>query len=218
MAKTKIIDSASQIRVKLLSVLKEESQTLFKKASPIILENTKRLVRSSINNSEAIFSLLGSDFSLNNLKKQFGLTDEEAVKSVDEILDAVVDSINIIYNTNGKSGLISSITIEILPESLQQNMGKYIGVYTSGVSGSQINWLEWLLTKGYSIVVSDFRLFLKESEASRAGGAIMVKQEGSGYRVDSRFAGTIGDNFLTRAIESVLPEILLIIQQTIKNI
>lgn len=201
-------------------VLKSMSSAILQrlqKQSAVLKLEIQKLIRSTLNNDQCISSLLGYDIAISNLQRQFGLTDDEAVDAVDKIISAVIDSIEISINTTaGKKTSNIVCTLSVLPESLQRSMGQSIGVYTSGPSGSPIPWLDWLLTRGLEIVVFDYRLFLTDSDKSRAGGAIMAKQSGSFYRVDSRFAGTVGDNFLTRAIYSTQDEITKIISRLLE--
>lgn len=69
-------------------------------------------------------------------------------------------------------------------------------------NGSQINWLEWLLIEGDSVIISDYDFILGPSKYSRTGMGIMRSMSGGSWRVPPEYAGTANNNWITRAIEA----------------
>jgi len=65
-------------------------------------------------------------------------------------------------------------------------------------NGKKIPWLEWLLTNGTKIIMADFGVLYKEG-TGRTGGAITV-QNITPFMIDPAFAGVVGDNFISRAL------------------
>jgi len=99
--------------------------------------------------------------------------------------------------------------------------------FVSTPSRETVPWLEWLLTRGDSIIISDY--FVKtalnrtEIKGSRTGMAIMRKSTAltlpqssnnrSGFAVPTFHAGNLDSNFITRALEFLEPKIALVVRQ-----
>ena len=71
--------------------------------------------------------------------------------------------------------------------------------------GVSLPWLRWLLTLGQQIIVANFGVDY-QSGKGRTGGGYMTVDERP-FKVSSQYAGTVDDNFITRAIDSVAPQI-----------
>lgn len=209
----RIANSNKDFKTWLTGEIAEHADTVFKRNKPVIEQNVKNLLKQKLVNNEAIQSLLDYDIAKNSLKKQFGLTDQEALISVDLIIESVVNSVEVVLVKSRRLDLITSFTIRILPKNLMETLANAIS-YVSQPSGSEIKWLEWLLLKGLEITVEGWSEKLSNNPKSRAGG--IMKEDGGYYRVDSRFAGTIEDNFLTRVILESNDEILSIIRNNLK--
>lgn len=196
----------------LIGQVAEESDRIFRSKKTVIETQVRELLRNKLINNEAIQSLLDYDIAKNSLKKQFGLTDSEAVASVDLIIESVVNSVQVVLIQSRRLDLVTSFNIQILPQTLISNLANTI-YYTSDRSGSEIRWLEWLLLRGLEITVYGWSQKLSNNPKSRAGGTMI--ENGGFYRVDSRFAGTVDDNFLTRAITESNDEIITIIRNNL---
>jgi hypothetical protein len=63
-----------------------------------------------------------------------------------------------------------------------------------------IPWLDWLLMRGYDIVVQSYHVSynINKNTVSRTGGAIMNKN--GQFIIPREFAGTATDNFITRSL------------------
>jgi hypothetical protein len=81
--------------------------------------------------------------------------------------------------------------------------------------GFEVDWLEWLLTSGDSIVNTSYHFESGFPDRSRTGDGIMLA-EGS-WRVPPEFAGTISDNWLTRALSGLGDLISDIFMRNIKR-
>jgi hypothetical protein len=80
--------------------------------------------------------------------------------------------------------------------------------------GVQLNWLEWLLVQGDTVIISNYDFILGPSPYSRTGMGIMRERSGGSWRVPPEYAGTVNNNWITRAIDSAAQSI----DQTITNI
>jgi hypothetical protein len=172
-----------------------------------IRKNYSRVVNSLhqkipawIRSQPEIQSLLdeGIPGSLNAL---FGLYGGDAVRVVHDIIDSIkqstfikIDKINRKYQGN----------IEFSFQS--NNFANILGLGSGHViteKGADLHWLEWLLTAGDIIVVVGYQYNPKAS--GRSGGGVMSK--GTFFRVPPQFAGTMEDNFITRAFANREKEI-----------
>ena len=79
-----------------------------------------------------------------------------------------------------------------------------------------LDWLNWILTRGDEIIVSKFR-FEPESGRGRTGRGRMKK--GGSWRVSPQYAGTEDDNFITRALsdKALQAKMASIIHKAIKK-
>lgn len=205
MIRLSLVETQNSIKAKVIFALAKKANDLLVTMRPQIEAATRRIVREELNNSGAIRSILGQDYL--SLKVQFGLTDDLAIKAVDQIINSIEENIEVYPQVNkGNSDLLGSLIIDVLPFNLDELLGLSSATYTSRPSGSTIDWLRWLLFQGTTIVIDDWSLFQAESVSSRTDGTIM--RNTGAFRVEGPYAGTDGDNFITRAIESAQPRIL----------
>jgi hypothetical protein len=144
-------------------------------------------------------------YSLNSV---FGInTDPDSI--VQTISAAVANSIKVEYtsiNKDFKGGII----IYIQPSDFQNLIGLSTGhVVTEG--GSDLHWLNWLLTAGDSVVVAGYQY--DPTGGGRSGVGSMVP--GGSFRVPPQFSGSVSDNFVTRALGDKQQEIQKIISQEV---
>lgn len=78
-----------------------------------------------------------------------------------------------------------------------------------------IPWLQWLIIEGDRVLIDDASIFF--TKAGRSGQAIMVnfKSKQNYWRVPPDHAGTPEDNFITKALALIVPEIISAIQEAI---
>ncbi len=184
---------------------RSEAQRIQQRALPRLEQLVKSKLRSHLERNNTIQSILGNGGSPFSLKQEFGLTSGDAAREVSNIIEAVVESVKVSFvETRSKVVELGKITISFLPGDSQRNIANRFGMYITD-DGTDILWLNWLLTQGTRIVVDGWSVVSAESPRSRAGGALM-KEKGS-YRVSPEHSGVINDNFITRAIDEILPEI-----------
>lgn len=95
-------------------------------------------------------------------------------------------------------------------ESITTRPGPYRG------QKHKIEWLRWLLLEGRKYVVKEY--IFTEKLSGKRGGGLMIPKKGAGWRIPEAYAGTIEDNFLTRAIDEYLDKIIDDINKDIGNI
>jgi len=159
-----------------------------------VIRDLKPLVKIWIMQTPEIQSLLsqGSPQSLNAL---FGLPPGSPEVSASSIAGAVADSIKIsVSRVNNK--LEGGVTFSFQDSAFINLIGLPEG-HQATEFGTDLHWLDWLLTKGDAIIVKGF--FYEPSNGGRSGGGSM--KLGGSFRVPSQFSGTVSDNFIIRAFQ-----------------
>jgi hypothetical protein len=208
MAKSRIqiIESTSSISAKVLFEVAEQVDKKMRKATPQINLRVGELIEARIRATPHVKSLISGQ-----LQADFGLNIGEAEEAIESLLFVVKRSVKVnlgIKNRGSLGNSAWSMSVSILPEGFSDIL-KGIGTYQSPRSGEFIPWMEWLLTKGTTIIYDDFFVAKGEFRTSRSGFALMFPSGESGrlFRVDPNFAGTADDNFVVNTIASLLPEI-----------
>ena len=215
MAKTrlKLVTTPSQFAAKVQFLAEEPIDRILTKARPVIQNRISNLLRTAIEGSLTIRSLKGG-----KLQVDFGLTDGAASAATADIVNAVVSSVNVFFQKSRRGKTLGSLVIQIDPATISAVVqASPHGIYDS--NGHQITWLDWLMTKGTQVVVEDFEVVstVNYDDRSRSGGGFMLPTNGV-FRVDPEFAGTPGDNFITRAIIANGPNIRRIIQEEFRRL
>lgn len=206
-----LAENNSEIRQKILSSI----QDIINKA----IDNTVRTLHKDIKN--LIIDALKSEpeySSLTNgeLRREFGIYD---VSNVDAAIDTIASSIKISKNVVkiNNAGLSGGIEISIINN---QDYGgallDYSGKVTDNDRGYSLPWLEWLLLKGNQVIVKNYEVKLGSNPRSRSGGAIMTPSS-SNWRVPPQFAGTLKDNWTTRALSTIETKITNLIKVTFES-
>jgi hypothetical protein len=144
-----------------------------------------------------------SSVSSGSLRAEFGLEADpssEIVSAIVGSLDVVVDPVD--RNLNG------GVTLVVQPKSFANLLS--LSSAEQPINGGSIPWLRWLLTVGDSVIIADFGV--EFGPHGRSGGGRMSPNFAP-YKVPSSFSGTADDNFITRAIGRVFPEIQSIIRR-----
>tara|TARA_A100001201_G_scaffold21819_1_gene24329 strand:- start:4839 stop:5489 length:651 start_codon:yes stop_codon:yes gene_type:complete len=157
------------------------------------------IVGSTLNASPTVRSLLGG-----TLKDDFGLRPGEASAAITNIIAFL--SKNVTAQALGiRNGM--QINLNFLPGGFDDILSVPGGSYQS--TNGEVNWLEWLLTRGTQVVIADYALFDGAKGKTRSGGSkVMIPQVNKpAFRVDPEHAGTIADNFISRALDPAKDEI-----------
>ena len=197
----KIVQSNARIRAKINKLLAKEGNKTLEKAARNIEKKVKPLIREAIAGSPEISSL-----SSGTLKYDFGLTQDPAGEIVSSVVNSVVVNVTKIRATRGKFN--GGITVSIQPSDLK-NLLSLPSANQIIEDGGALPWLQWLLLSGDSIIIASAGVEYKSG--GRSGGAVM-SVDFAPFRVDPRFSGSSGNNFITRAIDSQGKKILQIMR------
>jgi hypothetical protein len=184
------------------AVEKEINQALVK-AKPEVLEYLKRAVKQTLESSPEYYSLIEGDLAF-----QFGFVKGAEKSYVDPVIDYIINSINTdVVKFKYDVGGGYSINLVVLSVDELSAVGK--ATYISKPSNEPIEWLNWLLTQGNKIIIDGYRIVIGKipPDKSRSTKAIMVKKAGASWglntasKVPSGLAGTMNNNWVTRAID-----------------
>jgi hypothetical protein len=206
-----LTDSASDIRSKILESIKEHLDKAFNAAVPRISIKLQGAVSDALK-AEPEYTALTSG----QLRYEFGIPDPI---QVDMVIDAIVDTLHVtkmpIQATN--FGLSGGIELSMMPS---QDMGGVVNNDAALVidesRGHKLPWLSWLLYEGNTPIVRQYRVQIGPNRASRTGMAIM-KEANTNWRVPPEYAGTVSNNWTTRAIDRIENNISGILQNEIEK-
>ena len=208
-----LVTTPSQFAATVQFLTPKPIDRILTKARPAIQNRISNLLRTAIETSKTIQSLKNG-----KLQVDFGLTDGAASAATADIVNAVVSSVNVFFQKSRRGKTLGSLVIQIDPATVSAVVqASPHGIYNS--NGHQITWLDWLMTRGTKIVVEDFEVVstVDYDDRSRSGGGFMISTGGF-FRVDPKFAGTAGDNFITKAIIANDENIRRIIQEEFKRL
>jgi hypothetical protein len=196
----KLLETDSQVRNSILVAMKEILDKALVKALNSMEPKVRILLRSALHNEPEYVSLISGD-----LRKEFGI---QNTNNVDVAIDNMVNSINFSISkiSSGASGLTGGITLTIIPKDLNGIINDSSAYIVDTERGYSLPWLEWLLTKGGEVIVRNFEVRYGANPKSRSGDAIMVSSS-SNWRVPAQFAGTINNNWITRALSTIEDQI-----------
>jgi len=141
---------------------------------------------------------------------QFGFPDGDAVYMVDGFLEAAADSLDIRFRdfTGGADAFFNGgLQIFTLKQNLDKALDSEFASFSSE-KGFSIDWAEWLLVRGNEVIIADYIFRPGFVEYSRSGNGIMQKLKADAFwRVPPSHSGIIGDNWLTRSLQSSIKQI-----------
>lgn len=205
-ASIQITESTKSISAKVVAEAVQQIDKRMRSRAPEINLLVGELIEAKIRATPHAKSIIAGQLSAD-----FGLNIGEGEEALETLIFVVKRSVKVnldIRNRGSLGNLAWSMSVSILPDGFSDLLGR-IGAYTSPRSGADIPWMEWLLTKGTTIIYDDFFVANGEFRTSRSGFALMFPsgQSGKMFRVEPTFAGTADDNFVVNTIASLLPEI-----------
>lgn len=183
-------------------ILEEVRLQIKKKLSTLdilISSQLKLLLQLAIQSSELYQALVNRQESI-----YFELGAVNSPETMHELVEVVKNTVIVAPLNPRKLGnrinisIVCSAINNNFSEALSLTSGKYISTNKHGHS-TTINWLEWLLKSPPHIQGWD--VIFKPSPSSRTGYAIMAEMTNRAWELPIEFAGTLEDNFVTRAIE-----------------
>lgn len=204
----KLVDTNSQISKDINIAIANEVNKIFKRRKTRIENNIKKLIPGWIIEQPEIASL-NAEGVKGSLNAEFGLYPGTASSAVTAINLAVRESVSVSVEPLDKN-LQGGIVIQIQPESFANLLGLSEGFVITPTAN--LHWLDWILTQGDRVIVVGYYYQPSNEGRGRAG----TMEIGQSWRVDPRYAGTIENNFITRALEGREKEISSALEKAIK--
>ena len=181
-----------------------------------IQDLVQEMARKQLMSSNVIQSVLAG-----RLKSDFGLSQGMASGAVKEIIEYISNNIEVSFQPSNKTGSVATFSLNLLPMGVRGLTSLPEGNYSSTgkFGGGDVSWLTWLLTRGTQILIGDFFVFDNPEGKTRSGESVMQKV-GKGskpFRIDPGFSGTEDDNFVTRALNPIIPQVKQTIFSKIKE-
>ncbi len=189
-----LLESDAVIIRKILQGLATEFNTRVQQKLPTILSKLRIQTVIFLKQTDTYRSLVNGD-----LAAHFGLPIATRQAMVDAIVQKIADNIEgeltlvRVRAGNYTGGLELRILVKDFSDILTM-----AEAFVTTEKGQSLPWLEWLLIKGNKFIISEHEIHLRGG-AGRSGGAIMVKNNASAWRVPSQYSGVMTDNWLTRA-------------------
>jgi hypothetical protein len=190
----KILESDSQIASNILKALKPQVDEFIKKRIPKIEIALRESITDMLKNEPEYQSLMSG-----RLKYEFGLPNEVNIDTVVEILANTV-SISTEQSVINNRGISIKLKLTALSKDGEPAISSSDAFVVDAKGGYALPWLEWLLFKGTEPIVKNYSVRIGQNPFSRSGMAIMVESN-KNWRVPSEFAGSINNNWMTRAID-----------------
>ena len=216
----KLTESIDVIERKIRRALAREADREVKRVAGLLTTEVKPIIAKALRNSPTIQELSTSG----SLRGELGLTSGVGPGMANEIVDSIVSTVQVeakkvtIMGNKFAGGLNIYIQPAGLRNLLELSGGSYKYYSRTYKQYVEINWLDWLIRKGDAILVGKFEFEEAGSKGfqGRSGMGTMVR--GGMWRVPPLHAGTIDDNFITRAIShtDTVNSILKLIEKNFK--
>jgi hypothetical protein len=188
----KILDSEATIEKNVNAAIAEEVNGRVFRNQQKLLQKCKSLVSGWITSQPEILSLQSNDIM--SLAGQFGLYPGQENNAITTIINSVESSITVKF-TKFTPKLVGGIEVNFQPNNFLNLLNLPQGIVNYGKG--TLHWLDWLLTKGDSIIVVSYQ-YNPTTGLGRSGLGNMIG--GGSFRVPPQFSGTKDNNFITRAL------------------
>lgn len=184
-----------QVHTKFLLMAKQHEQ--------LVIQPLAFLMTSSLEDQVVMQDLLGDGKSLGH----FGLVIDQ-VKTFSKEFNKYMEKnifVTPIVSGNGDSIMVSTELRFYIDYKEISRLSE--AEYISEKSGTNIPWVEWLLTMGTQEIIKDYRITFNpeivDGSNSRSGKALMVKAKDKLWSVPEEFAGTSEDNMIVNALKDL---------------
>ena len=193
----KVLESNNAIMKKIhIALAKEFNKTLSQSVARMYRE-LQPLISSALLSSPEMLSLSGGV-----LRVDFGLTSDPS----SAIVSAIVSSLDIQIQPAKATaaGIKGGLLITMQPIDYNNLFSLSVAEQMTA-KGASLPWLQWLLTFGQQIIVANFGVEYGAGKGISGGGYMAVDERP--FKVSSQYAGTVDDNFITRAVDGISPQI-----------
>ena len=206
----KLLDSSNEISKQILEALLIDVNKYMNKSIKVVQEELPKIIYSAIISSPEYSSIIGG-----KLRFDFGIPD--GATKIESLLKIWTSNIDINYNPAKikNNQIISSFSISMIKADYSDVLGTDYASVIDNIRGYSLPWLEWLLTKGGSIIVRSFEVQYGPNPRSRSGDAIMISSS-SNWRVPSEFSGTPKNNWITRALSTIETKIIKVLEDELR--
>ncbi len=195
MLNIRILESDRQISALINRGLARAFDKTMRQNIPALKTKMGSIISGALYNSHEIRSLSGG-----TLMADFGLTSDPSHNIVSSVVSSM--AITTKRTTSSSSTIRGGFTLTLQPSDYTNLLS--LPSAQQPIDGGSIPWLEWLLTLGDSIIIANFGV--EYGPFGRTGKAHMT-ESAKPFKVNSSFSGTPNNNFITRAIQSVSPQI-----------
>jgi len=191
-----ILETDSVIIGMILDSLVSSTKAVFNKIKPSLEKEVVNLLVSKIKNEPEYSSLING-----TLKFEFGIPSDSYV---DDTINFWANNFQLSVKepTKTRRSINANISISMIKTDFSDVLSQPYASVIDSKSGAILPWLRWLLIDGSKILVKEHRVKIGANAASRTGMAVMVKSD-SNWRVPSEYAGTVSNNWITRALDNI---------------
>jgi hypothetical protein len=182
----KLLDSVRSVEGKVNAAIAEQANSLMGRNSKI-----HAFVERCVAEQPEIDSLKAG--GQGSLAAQFGIPAGQESSVTDSIVAAIVAATKVNI-TRFNRQLQGKIEISFQPADFANLLALPGGSVNTNL-GVKLDWLHWLLQEGNRVIIVGYEYVSNNNGRSRGG----VMRTGESWRVPTQFAGTLEDNFITRA-------------------
>jgi hypothetical protein len=207
-----LLDSQSEISRMILESIRDHLNPIFSKTADNLKPIISKEVLEALTKESEYSSLISGQ-----LRSELGIPD--AASRIQQLFQQWSSNILVefIPITIKGSKLLGKFSLNMIRSDLEDVLGLSAASITDSISGSVIPWLQWLSLEGTKILIRNYQIQIGPNSRSRTGNAIMVTSKQENWRVPPEFAGTIHDNWITRAIQRLDSSIPQKMQQELER-
>lgn len=201
----KLVENVGQISKDILSALLPQVIFYMDNGISVIKKELPSIIKYRITNTPEYQSLLSG-----SLMRELGIP--ESSSRLTGLLNTWSTNIQYQYMRPSISGnaIKSSFSAHSIRADFSDVLYTDYAIVVDAQRGYTLPWLEWLLLDGTKTIVSRHEVVIGSNQFSRTGQALMKPSRRS-WKVPSEFAGTIRDNWITRAIDAASSDINLLL-------
>lgn len=141
---------------------------------------------------------------------------KDPIAAVTGIIAGLNASMRVVVTPPTVSGMSISggAVVEVSRSDFEDVISEPMSSFIS--NGHSVDWLEWMLLPGPSIILPDWSFKPGNTLASRTRQGTMIKT-GTGWQVPVVFRGTFGNNWITQLLAAISPIIELIMIQELER-
>jgi hypothetical protein len=201
-------ETTQQIERKMAVGIRDELNRIFPASMSQIEREIKKIIYDGIIRQPEY-----SAIRANELRIELGLHD--GIARLLAIIDTWLTGISVRFKPfrTSSKGLTGGIVVEAVASDYMDVLSMSEAILVTEKM-EQLPWLQWLLLEGSSVIIGDYRVVFGAG-MGRTGGGHMVK--GGSWGIPSQYAGNSNNNFITRALLSIQPELETTITRIIES-